>query len=79
MQVQRYTVDERGASLVPGGAGDPHHRPHGSDKFPFCAAARLCNPEIPSRISCKNRYMNIFNIFLTTLTHEAYEAKVADP
>lgn len=56
VQVQRYSVDERGASPVPGGAGDPHHRPHGSDQLPLCAAAGLCDPEIPPWISCENRY-----------------------
>lgn len=51
-QVQRDIVDERGTSPVPGGAGDPHHWPHGSNEFPFCTSAGLCNPEISSWISC---------------------------
>lgn len=59
VQVQRYAVDERGASLVPGGASDPHHRPYGSDQFPLCTATGLCDLEVPPWISCKNRYAGV--------------------
>lgn len=64
MQVQRYSVDEWGASLVPGGAGDSHHRPHGSDQFPLCKTAGLCDLEVPPWISCKNRYGRVLVVLL---------------
>lgn len=66
MQVQRYIVDERGTSSVPGGAGDPHYWPHGSDQFPFCAPTRLCDPELSSWISCQNRYATFLSSVIET-------------
>jgi len=56
LQVQGHAVDERGAPPLPGGAGDPYHRPHGAHQLPLCAPAGLCHPQLPSGVSCEDRY-----------------------